>query len=125
MLEPQGSGMKHYAWDFYTPDHFNLPPTIGLIAKNGVAERRKMNPQLMGPSCTWIQQNMGCCLSVPVIDAVFSDRLSRPGGSCREDFPFFAITADRQFYDPMTFLWHAINDRLIYSVNRMVFELGS
>ena len=82
-----------------------------------------MDTELMGASGPRVEEHMCHSLAESAIDLVLGHRVFRSSRTGRELFAFFGIAANRQFNEPVAFLWYAPDKRFIYASNGVLFEL--
>ena len=78
MLEPEGPRMQHHSFDLESLNATYLPPSVSQVPKDRVAERVEMDAQLMSPSRSRVQQDVGGNLAVSMVHLVFRYRFFGP-----------------------------------------------
>src|SRR5512134_629499 len=117
--------MQHHPRNLDMLDRADLSSAIGRIAKNGMAKRCEMDPQLVRASCPGIEQDMGGQFSVSTIYPVFRHGflgIRRAGGKL---LALFAVTSDGELDEAMAFLRHSPDQGFVDPGDSVMFELSS
>src|SRR3989442_15533621 len=101
MGEAERRGMQHRPLNGHAADRAALPPAVGLIAEDGMAERDQVDPDLMRAACPGMYLHKSCLIArslrpKALHDLELRDRVARRGRPGREFLPIFGVASDGQ-----------------------------